>query len=116
MIYRLRSEKIVFQEGIDSTQSDNICSRGAGALAKVIADNFGEPGVAMCCRSDACNKDVPADFASGNDGRFLFLEDFRKASGTAGDGGEGTNRASSTMSFATVISAAMALALALMLR
>lgn len=86
IVYRLESGRIVYQEAVDTSAGEHLCSHTPSHLADVIYSNFGESGAAMCCKRDGCNKDMPARFASIGT-RYLFLEDFQRSQGE--DRGEG---------------------------
>eukprot|EP00095_Tigriopus_kingsejongensis_P011272 maker-scaffold14_size734282-snap-gene-0.9 protein:Tk11272 transcript:maker-scaffold14_size734282-snap-gene-0.9-mRNA-1 annotation:"hypothetical protein AE07_02379" len=79
IIYRLKSGRIVYQQEVESSSSNNLCKQNPKYLKDVIQTNFGEEGTAMCCRQDGCNKDIPRDFEIQS--RMLFLEDFDRVQG-----------------------------------
>lgn len=91
IVYRLNSGRIVYQQEITSYKSA-LCSHTPAFLSGVIEQYFGEPGMAMCCRTDGCNKDVPEDYRSAQS-EHIFLEDFR-AEQAAGIQQESLRRAS----------------------
>ena len=61
-MYRLDSGRIVYQESVDTSAGEHLCSHSPSHLADVIYSNFGESGAAMCCKRDGCNRDMPARY------------------------------------------------------
>ena len=120
-MYRLNSGRIVYQQEITSYKSA-LCTHTPAFLRGVIQQYFNEPGVAMCCRSDGCNKDVPENFVKAESDH-LFVEDFRaeqeagiqqeslrRASGDGEEGEEGGsgNGAKAVVTATTLVVSAVA--------
>ena len=64
----------MYQEAVDTSAGEHLCSHTPSHLADVIYSNFGESGAAMCCKRDGCNKDMPARYLCNN---FVFVTESR---------------------------------------
>ena len=87
IIYQLDSGQIVFQEAISTQTAGNPCSLDLGQLKRTISKSFRQqPGTAMCCSSDNCNKQIDPEFRERSQVPFLerFLE--LERDGDDGDG------------------------------